>query len=72
MGLLGLGRTLQQDFNRLAESADTSTPEGLSYVLTGNLFFDGSYLFYFIIYEQCLRIFHLFLERRCCVFLLLL
>ncbi|CAL9238771.1 unnamed protein product [Arabidopsis halleri] len=34
VGLLGLGRTLQQDFNRLAESADTSTPEGLSYVLT--------------------------------------
>ncbi|CAD5315548.1 unnamed protein product [Arabidopsis thaliana] len=34
VGLLGLGRTLQQDFNRLAESSDTSTPEGLSYVLT--------------------------------------
>ncbi|CAA7017186.1 unnamed protein product [Microthlaspi erraticum] len=34
VGLLGLGRTLQQDFNRLAESADTSTSEGLSYVLT--------------------------------------
>ncbi|XP_010414898.1 PREDICTED: uncharacterized protein LOC104700974 [Camelina sativa] len=34
VGLLGLGRTLQQDFNRLAESADTSTPQGLSYVLT--------------------------------------
>ncbi|VVA93949.1 unnamed protein product [Arabis nemorensis] len=34
VGLLGLGKTLQQDFNRLAESADTSTSEGLSYVLT--------------------------------------
>ncbi|ESQ29810.1 hypothetical protein EUTSA_v10023608mg [Eutrema salsugineum] len=33
VGLLGLGRTLQQDFNRLAESADTSTSDGLSYVL---------------------------------------
>ncbi|XP_010550212.1 PREDICTED: uncharacterized protein LOC104821125 [Tarenaya hassleriana] len=33
-GLLGLGRTLQQDLNRLAEVADTSTSEGLSYVLT--------------------------------------
>ncbi|CAN8253837.1 unnamed protein product [Cochlearia groenlandica] len=34
VGLLGLGKTLQQDFNRLAEKADTSTSEGLSYVLT--------------------------------------
>ncbi|KAJ4901872.1 hypothetical protein Rs2_15823 [Raphanus sativus] len=34
VGLLGLGRTLQQDFNRLAENADTSTSEGLTYVLT--------------------------------------
>lgn len=45
VGLLGLGRTLQQDFNRLAESADTSTSEGLSYVLTGNLFLNLSHLF---------------------------
>ena len=36
VGLLGLGRTLQQDFNRLAENADTSTSEVLAYVLTGN------------------------------------
>ncbi|XP_019093283.1 PREDICTED: uncharacterized protein LOC104753540 [Camelina sativa] len=35
VGLLGSARTLQQDFNSLAETADTSTPEGLSYVLTG-------------------------------------
>ncbi|XP_010414896.1 PREDICTED: uncharacterized protein LOC104700972 [Camelina sativa] len=34
VGLLGSARTLQQDFNSLAETADTSTPEGLSYVLT--------------------------------------
>ncbi|KAJ0230494.1 hypothetical protein HA466_0307380 [Hirschfeldia incana] len=34
VGLLGLGRTLQQDFNRLAENADTSTSDGLAYVLT--------------------------------------
>ncbi|KAG2262339.1 hypothetical protein Bca52824_069418 [Brassica carinata] len=34
VGLLGLGRTLQQDFNRLAQNADTSTSEGLTYVLT--------------------------------------
>lgn len=29
-----MGRGLQRDLNRIAESADTSTPEGLSYVLT--------------------------------------
>lgn len=35
VGLLGMARSLQQDLNRIAERADTSTPEGLSYVLTG-------------------------------------
>ncbi|KAE8684170.1 zeta-carotene desaturase [Hibiscus syriacus] len=34
VGLLGIGRTLQKDFNRIAEVADTSTSEGLSFVLT--------------------------------------
>ncbi|KAG5626312.1 hypothetical protein H5410_011530 [Solanum commersonii] len=34
VGLLGLGRSLQKDLNRIAEVADTSTPEGLSFVLT--------------------------------------
>lgn len=34
VGLLGLGRSLQRDLNRIAEVADTSTPEGLSFVLT--------------------------------------
>ncbi|XP_031130746.1 uncharacterized protein LOC116032373 [Ipomoea triloba] len=34
VGLLGLGRSLQRDLNRIAQVADTSTPEGLSYVLT--------------------------------------
>ncbi|XP_071936810.1 FLUCTUATING-LIGHT-ACCLIMATION protein 1, chloroplastic-like isoform X1 [Coffea arabica] len=34
VGLLGLGRTLQRDLDRIAETADTSSPEGLSYVLT--------------------------------------
>ncbi|XP_009625183.1 FLUCTUATING-LIGHT-ACCLIMATION protein 1, chloroplastic [Nicotiana tabacum] len=34
VGLLGLGRSLQKDLNRIAEVADTSTSEGLSYVLT--------------------------------------
>ncbi|KAL8159566.1 hypothetical protein V2J09_001103 [Rumex salicifolius] len=34
VGLLGMARTLQRDLNRIAESADTSTSEGLSYVLT--------------------------------------
>ncbi|CAM8933024.1 unnamed protein product [Rhodiola kirilowii] len=34
VGLLGMGRSLQKDLNRIAEVADTSTPEGLSYVLT--------------------------------------
>ncbi|KAK6143231.1 hypothetical protein DH2020_023579 [Rehmannia glutinosa] len=35
VGLLGLGRSLQKDLNRIAETADTSTSEGLHYVLTG-------------------------------------
>ncbi|XP_059652683.1 uncharacterized protein LOC132299840 [Cornus florida] len=34
IGLLGMGRSLQRDLNRIAQIADTSTPEGLSYVLT--------------------------------------
>ncbi|KAI3448651.1 hypothetical protein Pfo_005316 [Paulownia fortunei] len=34
VGLLGLGRSLQKDLNRIAETADTSTSEGLHYVLT--------------------------------------
>ncbi|KAM7272948.1 hypothetical protein ACFE04_027612 [Oxalis oulophora] len=34
VGLLGMGRTLQSELNRIAETADTSSPEGLSYVLT--------------------------------------
>ncbi|KAK7337887.1 hypothetical protein VNO77_18476 [Canavalia gladiata] len=34
VGLLGMGRSLQRDLNRIAEVADTSTPEGLNYVLT--------------------------------------
>ncbi|CAA7034710.1 unnamed protein product [Microthlaspi erraticum] len=33
LGLLGVGRKLQKDFDRLAEDADTSTLKGLSYVL---------------------------------------
>ncbi|XP_010674876.2 uncharacterized protein LOC104890957 isoform X1 [Beta vulgaris subsp. vulgaris] len=34
VGLLGMARSLQSDLNRIAETADTSTPEGLNYVLT--------------------------------------
>ncbi|XP_047153238.1 uncharacterized protein LOC124824776 [Vigna umbellata] len=34
VGLLGMGRTLQRDLNRIAEVADTSTPQGLHFVLT--------------------------------------
>uniref|UniRef100_A0A2P2J2N0 Myelin-associated oligodendrocyte basic protein n=1 Tax=Rhizophora mucronata TaxID=61149 RepID=A0A2P2J2N0_RHIMU len=34
IGLLGMGRSLQRDLNRIAENADTSSPEGLSFVLT--------------------------------------
>lgn len=30
-----MGRTLQRDLNRIAEVADTSSSEGLRYVLTG-------------------------------------
>ncbi|KAL6532130.1 hypothetical protein OROGR_014100 [Orobanche gracilis] len=36
VGLLGLGRSLQKEVNRIAEIADTSTSEGLHYVLTGS------------------------------------
>jgi len=32
-----MARSLQKDLDRIAENADTSTPEGLSYVLTGLL-----------------------------------
>lgn len=35
VGLLGMARVLQRDLNRIADTADTSSPEGLSYVLTG-------------------------------------
>ncbi|KAE8729701.1 zeta-carotene desaturase [Hibiscus syriacus] len=34
VGLLGMGRTLQKDLNKIAEVADTSSSEGLSFVLT--------------------------------------
>ncbi|RWR72646.1 hypothetical protein CKAN_00088300 [Cinnamomum micranthum f. kanehirae] len=34
VGLLGMARELQRDLDRLAEIADTSTSEGLNYVLT--------------------------------------
>ncbi|KAK7258727.1 hypothetical protein RIF29_24309 [Crotalaria pallida] len=34
VGLLGMGRSIQQDLNKIAEDADTSSPEGLHYVLT--------------------------------------
>ncbi|PKA49336.1 hypothetical protein AXF42_Ash014238 [Apostasia shenzhenica] len=33
VGLLGLARSFQQDLDRIAETADTSTSEGLNYVL---------------------------------------
>ncbi|XP_050210726.1 calmodulin-binding protein 60 D-like isoform X2 [Mercurialis annua] len=36
VGLLGMGRTFQRDLNRIAEVADTSSSEGLIYVLTAN------------------------------------
>ncbi|XP_077210244.1 myelin-associated oligodendrocyte basic protein [Tasmannia lanceolata] len=34
VGLLGMARSFQRDLDRIAETADTSTSEGLSYVLT--------------------------------------
>ncbi|CAI9781741.1 unnamed protein product [Fraxinus pennsylvanica] len=34
VGLLGMGRSLQTDLNRIAETADTSSSDGLHYVLT--------------------------------------
>lgn len=34
VGLLGMARSLQSDLNQIADTADTSTSEGLSYVLT--------------------------------------
>ncbi|KAJ7973453.1 Myelin-associated oligodendrocyte basic protein [Quillaja saponaria] len=33
VGLLGMGRSLQKDLNRIAETADKSSSEGLSYIL---------------------------------------
>jgi len=33
-----MGRSLQRDLNRIAEVADTSSSEGLNYVLTGIAF----------------------------------
>ncbi|XP_020100316.1 uncharacterized protein LOC109718470 [Ananas comosus] len=33
VGLLGMARSFQRELDRIAESADTSTPEGLNYVL---------------------------------------
>lgn len=35
VGLLGMARSFQRELDRIAESADTSTPEGLNYVLQG-------------------------------------
>lgn len=35
VGLLGLARSLQKDLDRIADKADTSSPEGLHYILTG-------------------------------------
>lgn len=35
VGLLGMGRSLQRDLNKIADIADTSSSQGLSYVLTG-------------------------------------
>lgn len=37
VGLLGLARTLQQDLDRIAEDADTTTTKGLHNILTGNV-----------------------------------
>lgn len=34
VGLLGMARSVQKDLDRIAETADTSTPKGLNYVLT--------------------------------------
>ncbi|XP_031495015.1 uncharacterized protein LOC116260715 [Nymphaea colorata] len=34
VGLLGMARSFQKDLDRIAEAADTSSPEGLNYVLT--------------------------------------
>ncbi|KAG0556968.1 hypothetical protein M758_11G088600 [Ceratodon purpureus] len=34
VGLLGLARTLQQDLDRIADDADTTTTKGLHYILT--------------------------------------
>lgn len=32
----GMGSTIQRDLTRIAETADTSTREGVSYLLTGS------------------------------------
>jgi len=33
--LLGMARSFQKELDQIAKKADTSTPAGLSYVLTG-------------------------------------
>lgn len=35
VGLVGIARSLQKDLNKIAENADTSTPKGFHYILTG-------------------------------------
>lgn len=35
VALLGMARSFQKDLDRIAETADTSTSEGLNYVLIG-------------------------------------
>lgn len=37
VGLLGSARSLKRDLDRIAGRADTNTPEGLHYVMQGEL-----------------------------------
>lgn len=51
-----MARTLQKDLNRIAETADTSSSEGLSYVLTGNVYYQ---VFLFLDFKLHFLLFHL-------------
>ena len=45
-----MARSLQQDLDNIAERADTSTPEGLHYLLTGAICFFSFSNFFVIIF----------------------
>lgn len=62
-----MGRTLQRDLNRIAEIADTSTSEGLNYVLTGEVYkhvIFHSDIYYLLFIFHSLMFFHIRFTKR--------